>query len=175
MKSITQINLARLTVGKSLSKTDSAQLQPAVLITKGGASSHVHYNTHLAPAAKYPQLHQTLPAAQHGAAARSLSAALKWNANCPRSLAITSGRDSKIFLCILSQLKRTPGSSCSDIHFKIRCNYAARGRKTSVSLCESTRRKQKNRQQLGANHFRGRSINIHGDVKWRQIPATLRS
>lgn len=35
-KSITQINLARLTVGKSLSGTDSAQLQPP-LIRVGGA------------------------------------------------------------------------------------------------------------------------------------------
>lgn len=37
MKSITQINLARLTVRKSLSQTDSAQLHPPPLITVGGA------------------------------------------------------------------------------------------------------------------------------------------
>lgn len=82
----------------------------------------------------------------------------------------------KICMCVSSQLKWTPGSSIarcsSDIHFKIRRNYPAGGTKTSVSLCEREHETiEENNQQLvfNWNHFRGGNINIHGDMKWRQV------
>lgn len=79
MKSITQINLARLTVRKSLSKTDSAQLQPPALITIGGA---IHTNTHSpsSVSAEETQLHKNtryLAASQNESAVRNLPTALK--------------------------------------------------------------------------------------------------
>ena len=84
MKSITQINLARLTVRKSLSKTDSAQLQPPALITIGGAVSQTpcsHRHARRPPSAdrKYLQLHTNsffLAASQHDSAVRNLPTAL---------------------------------------------------------------------------------------------------
>lgn len=174
MKSITQINLARLTVRKSLSKTDSAQLQPPPLITIGGAISHIPCSqTHTSTLTFLRQRRgNTYNSTKHSAATVFFSNrlgceesadGLKMKCKLP-SLAllhhIWPRYFLKIFMCVSSQLKWTPGSSIarrsSRYTFQNKTQLSCRRNEDISVVMWESRRKEQSTVGIQEESFPGR-------------------